>query len=243
METNHVDSLLERYLVLLDEYTTLRERLSRTQAGMYQNIARANFSAERGVRYGPDYYDERMRASRTLELAVDDRGVPRFEVVRAAEGDDAVTEPRTETTEAAAAAAAARRNDDVDEAPSMEAEGVTSVGEEQMEKEAEKEEEVEKENEKAKQKKKKKSNDPLRWFGILAPMPLRQAQTLSVQAVQDIVPRLVSVDAEMKDIEIEVRRARKRRAKAEAAALKSNDVDEGVGTVRQETQVPVAAVI
>ncbi|KAK1701920.1 hypothetical protein BDP67DRAFT_423203 [Colletotrichum lupini] len=213
METNHIDSLLERYLILLDEYTALRERLSGTQAGMYQNIARANFSAERGVRYGPDYYDERMRASRTLELAVDDRGIPRFEVVKVA--------------------------------PSVEPEGVTSVDEEQTEKEAEKKDEAENEKEKMRQKKKKKSNDPLRWFGILAPMPLRQAQSLSVQAVQDIIPRLVSVDAEMKDIEIEVRRARKRRAKAEAAAaaaLKRDDVDEGAGAVRHETQAPMAAV-
>ncbi|KAK1537430.1 uncharacterized protein CCOS01_02750 [Colletotrichum costaricense] len=244
METNHIDSLLERYLILLDEYTALRERLSGTQAGMYQNIARANFSAERGVRYGPDYYDERMRASRTLEVAVDDRGIPRFEVIKVVEGADAVTEPKTETTEAAAAAAA--KNDDVNEAPSVEPEGVTSVDEEQTEKEAEKKDEAENEKEKTKQKKKKKkSNDPLRWFGILAPMPLRQAQSLSVQAVQDIIPRLVSVDAEMKDIEIEVRRARKRRAKAEAAAaaaLKRNDVDEGAEAVRHETQAPMAAV-
>ncbi|EXF78692.1 hypothetical protein CFIO01_03349 [Colletotrichum fioriniae PJ7] len=243
METNHIDSLLERYLVLLDEYTALREHLSGTQAGMYQNIARANFSAERGVRYGPDYYDERMRASRTLELAVDDRGVPRFEVVKVVEGGDAVTELKRESTEAAAAAK--NDDDDVDEASGTEPEAATSVDGQQTEKEAkeEEEEETEKEKEKAKQKTKKKSNDPLRWFGILAPMPLRQAQTLSVQVVQETIPRLVSVDAEMKDIEIEVRRARKRRAKAEAAAaLKRADVEEGAEAVRRETQAPVAAI-
>ncbi|KXH66925.1 hypothetical protein CSAL01_02296 [Colletotrichum salicis] len=237
METDHIDSLLERYLLLLDEYTALRERLSGTQAGMYQNIARANFSAERGVRYGPDYYDQRMRASRTLEVAVNDRGVPRFEVVKAADDGDAVTEPKAE---------AAAKSGDVDEAPGMESEGVTSsVGEEtgrEAEKEGGTEEEKEETKQKKKKKNKKKSNDPLRWFGILAPMPLRQAQTLSVQAVQDIVPRLVSVDAEMKDIEIEVRRARKRRAKAEAAEMKRNDVDEGGEAVRREVQAPVAAV-
>ncbi|KAK1640495.1 hypothetical protein BDP81DRAFT_420176 [Colletotrichum phormii] len=237
METDHIDGLLERYLLLLDEYTALRERLSGTQAGMYQNIARANFSAERGVRYGPDYYDQRMRASRTLEVAVNDRGVPRFEVVKAADDGDAVTEPKVEAAEDGVSAAAAAKSGDVDEAPGMESEGVTSSVGEETEKEAEKE------KEKTKQNKKKKSNDPLRWFGILAPMSLRQAQTLSVQAVQDVIPRLVSVDAEMKDIEIEVRRARKRRAKAEAvAALKSNDVDEGVEAVRREAQAPVAAV-
>ncbi|OHF02637.1 hypothetical protein CORC01_02033 [Colletotrichum orchidophilum] len=245
METERIDSLLERYLILLDEYTTLRGRLSGTQAGMYQNIARANFSAERGVRYGPDYYDERMQASRTLSLSADDRGVARFEVIKLA--DDAVTEPMaemkaTEAVKDGASAAAATADGDANAAPGTKPEGVASVDEVQANGQAEREE-TEREKEK---KTKKKSNDPLRWFGILAPMPLRQAQTLSVQAVQDIIPRLVSVDAEMKDIEIEVRRAKKRRAKAEtaaaaaAAALKRSDGDETGGIVRHEPHAVVA---
>ena len=49
---SHIDTLLERYLGLIDEYSQLREDLSRLQRGMFQDIARANFSAERGVRYG-----------------------------------------------------------------------------------------------------------------------------------------------------------------------------------------------
>ena len=51
-----IDALLERYLSLLDEYTTLRAQLARLQTSMFQHLARANFSAERGLRYGPDFY-------------------------------------------------------------------------------------------------------------------------------------------------------------------------------------------
>lgn len=40
---------------------------------LHQSIARANFQAERGVRYGQDCYDERMRASRLL--IVDERPI------------------------------------------------------------------------------------------------------------------------------------------------------------------------
>ncbi|GJC86588.1 hypothetical protein ColLi_09426 [Colletotrichum liriopes] len=236
METDHIDTLLERYLVLLDEYTILRERLGKAQAGMYQNIARANFSAERGVRYGPDYYDERMRALRILDISADGRGVPRFEIVKPT---DVVTVPKaaeaeaeTETREARGQKCEGQASGDADEAPRDGAEETTSSDEVKGEMKAEEE----------RAKNQRKSNDPLRWFGILAPLPLRQAQTLSVQAVQDIIPRLVSVDAEMKDVEIEVRRARKRRAKSEAAALKKSDTEEVLETDHHDTRAPVAAV-
>ncbi|KAK2004922.1 hypothetical protein LX36DRAFT_239116 [Colletotrichum falcatum] len=235
METGHVDGLLERYLVLLDEYTVLRERLGKAQAGMYQNIARANFSAERGIRYGPDYYDERMRASRVLEISADGRGVPRFQIKPA----DAVTpsttadmEVEAETREAQGQKVEGQAPGGADEAPRDESE-TTSVDGVKGETQAEEDEKTTKHR--------KKSNDPLRWFGILAPLPLRQAQTLSIQAVQDIIPRLASVDAEMKDVEIEVRRARKRRAKAEAA-LKKSEAREVPETDRHNAQAPVTAI-
>ncbi|KAK2009188.1 hypothetical protein LZ32DRAFT_429207 [Colletotrichum eremochloae] len=235
METDHVDSLLERYLVLLDEYTTLRERLGKVQASMYQNIARANFSADRGIRYGPDYYDERMRASRVLDISADDRGVPHFEIAKPA---DAMTLSKTADMEAEVETCEARGQKVIGRAPGGGDEALhdesetTSADRFKDENGAEKEERTSKHR--------NKSNDPLRWFGILAPLPLRQAQTLSVQAVQDIIPQLASVDAEMKDMEIEVRRARKRRAKAEAA-LKKSEAEEIPETNQRDLQAPVTA--
>jgi hypothetical protein len=62
-----------------------------------------------------------------------------------------------------------------------------------------------------------KPKDPLRMFGILTPQALRLAQGGAIKMVEDIVPKLVQVDAEMKEVEIKIRRARKVRAKAEAA--------------------------
>lgn len=65
----YIDALLEQYLDLLDQYTTLRTELNNIQASVYQHISRANFSAERGIRYGKDFYDERMQASTILEIS------------------------------------------------------------------------------------------------------------------------------------------------------------------------------
>ena len=173
METLDIDLLLERYLALVDEYTKLRSQLNQLQINMYQNIARANFSAERGIRYGPDLYDERMQALRQVNISlVEDHG-PSFEVTfRPIEvADDLSTE---------------------------------------------------KEPREAEQEKRSppRPKDPLRWFGVLTPMPLRLAQKEAKQAVEEIIPRLVSVSAEMAEVEIQVRRQKKRRAKAEAKAKK-----------------------
>ncbi|KAF4983874.1 hypothetical protein FZEAL_815 [Fusarium zealandicum] len=186
MEQPHIDGLLERYLGLLDEYTQLRKSLSQLQSGVYQNIARANFSGERGMRYGQDQYDQRMQATRLITIGVDEEELPGFAVVDALVEESVKEEPDT-------------------------AKGSTEGPEQQDD------------NDSSEKATLKKPKNPLHWFGLFAPMPLRAAQTQSVQAVEEIIPRLASVNAEMVSVEIEVRRARKRRAKAEAAAKKESE--------------------
>ncbi|KAI0841593.1 hypothetical protein F5Y06DRAFT_293293 [Hypoxylon sp. FL0890] len=183
METHTIDELLERYLRLLHEYTALRDQLNNLQACMYQNIARANFAAERGMRFGPDHYDERMQAIRRVTVATsdDDQDVPIFTITPG----DANTESKSSP-----------------QASSEEKE--TNPSSKTM-----------------------KEKDPLRWFGLLTPMALRQAQAQSIEAVEQVIPKLVSVNAQMAQVEIEVRRARKKRAKAEAAAKEEQEVSVG----------------
>lgn len=214
MEVSHIDQLLERYLGLLDEYTTLRESLNKAQAAMYQNLARANFTAERGIRYGQDFYDERMQASRTLTIKrQDDRSPPCFEAAAAAAAAPRVKNDSVVEAEEASSIPAGNQHDK-DEEPPQEAAGETKST-------------------------KPKHRDPIHWYGILAPMSLRQAQSQAVHAVQDIIPRLVSVNAEMEHVEIEIRRARKKRAKAETAASAATaDKDDG-GKESRASRAPV----
>ncbi|RYP47411.1 hypothetical protein DL768_006526 [Monosporascus sp. mg162] len=218
-----VDALLERYLHLLHEYTALREQLNALQAGMYRDIARANFTAERGMRYGSDHYDERMRASRrvaittvTTTAADDDANAPpsttSFETITWEEEEEPDATPPTP-----------------DPAPSVSLPPETAAGASSSDGGAfEAEEEVKDDGAGAaedtakphhpEKRKEMRRRDPLRWFGLLTPMALRQAQAQSIRAVEQVIPRLVSVNAEMARVEIEVRRARKKRAKAEIAA-------------------------
>ncbi|KAH8674108.1 hypothetical protein BX600DRAFT_547709 [Xylariales sp. PMI_506] len=199
-EENNVDALLERYLHLLHEYTSLRSELSQLQAGVYQNLARANFSAERGMRFGQDYYDDRMQASRRVLVTLDGQAAPVFGIV----GDDPEEPGRQPPTDNPGSETAARGEVVEGQAPA-------AVAEQESEMETKKPPSGSQNSRK---------NDPLKWFGLLTPLPLRQAQSQSVQAVEKVLPRLLSVNAEMAQMEIEVRRARKKRAKAGAAAAK-----------------------
>ncbi|KAK2070687.1 hypothetical protein P8C59_005164 [Phyllachora maydis] len=204
-----IDALLERYLHLLDEYNRLREDLNVAQICMYQHLARANYSAERGVRFGQNFYDDRMQATRRLVLRAHVSAVgsgdaavryalrrphhghhatqpePRPVVTTPSEGDEPLPKGAAEMK-----GLVITKSDD-----EKQVQDAAEVGEDRAARVLRK--------------------DPLAWFGLLAPMPLRLAQGQAVAAVEQIIPRLVSVNAEMLEVEIEVRRARKRRAKAE----------------------------
>ncbi|KAK4138299.1 hypothetical protein BT67DRAFT_5737 [Trichocladium antarcticum] len=197
-----IDALLQRYLLLLDTYSTLRAELNQLQASLFQHLARANFvAANRGQRYGQDYYDQRMQAQRRTTLTQGGGGgggggvegappvvmtVGVYPPPTAADGDDGDEKADSEENDQEERAAAPNPNPN--------------------------------------------PADPLRWFGILTPFPLRQAQGLAIQAVEEIIPRLANVSAEMAAVELEVRRARKRRAKAKKAEWKARwPLEERVG--------------
>ncbi|GFP59467.1 hypothetical protein TASIC1_0013016300 [Trichoderma asperellum] len=212
MDQQHIDSLLERYLSLIDEYSRLRAELTKLQTGVYQNIARANFTGERGMRYGQDHYDERMRALRVLDIELGEDNVPNFTIrnlhppVDGAAGDDKSQEE------------AENHNDSkAEEKEREEKADVTSTQNNPVEN-------TEEQRNDEKKKTKKANHNPLHWFGLLAPQPLRTAQTLSIQAVEEAIPRLVAVNAEMEHVEIEIRRAKKKRAKAMAALAAEREV-------------------
>lgn len=199
MGSESVDQLLERYLQLLDRYTKLREELSQLHTSLFQNLARANFSAERGMRYGQDYYDERMQATRRVTIEISETGTSRF-LMRPAVADSEEIEVTPDKKEEGEISPSDKTNDEAA------ADAVAM----------------------AKAKAKAKS-DPLRWYGILTPTSLRQAQANAVKVVEDVVPQLMSVSSQMEDLEIQIRRARKRRAKSEASEAKKALKEPGIG--------------
>ncbi|KAK1769147.1 hypothetical protein QBC33DRAFT_557201 [Phialemonium atrogriseum] len=207
-----IDTLLERYLGLVDEYTRLRAALADLQAGVYQDIARANFAAERGVRYGRDFYDGRARSLRTL-------------VITTAATTTTTTTSTTNQDDASSVCPA-------DSFPRFEVVPVPAADADQDQdqvKDQEKDQDDSQADDPPSPAPTPKPTDPLHWFGLLAvPAPLRRAQARSVEAVEAVVPRLASVAAEMAAVEIQVRRARKRRARAAGGGGKAREREGGV---------------
>lgn len=223
-EQSHIDTLLERYLALLNEYTTLRERLSHLQSGVFHGIARANFTAERGLRYGRDQYDDRMQASRVLSIEREGEGNE--------ESPFAFTMTRRQAEEEEDTTSKDTKTDEGKETAENDKDGEDSEDDATNEKSADSQEQDKQADEKQRKDRSNK-DDPLRWFGIFTPMPLRTAQTQSIEAIEQVIPQLVTTSQKMLNLEIEVRRARKKRAKAQAAAdKKAKEVgDAGVDNV------------
>jgi coiled-coil domain-containing protein 115 len=53
------------------------------------------------------------------------------------------------------------------------------------------------------------SLDPIRWFGVLVPPPLRSAQVHFIKVVEGSVPHLVVLTKQLRALEIEIGRTRK----------------------------------
>ncbi|EPQ65606.1 hypothetical protein BGT96224_1916B [Blumeria graminis f. sp. tritici 96224] len=56
------------------------------------------------------------------------------------------------------------------------------------------------------------NRNAIRMFGILTPQALRLAQTDSVKMVEEIIPKIATVNAEMIKLEVEIYRARELKA-------------------------------
>ncbi|KAK4123611.1 hypothetical protein N657DRAFT_539871, partial [Parathielavia appendiculata] len=197
-----INRLLQHYLALLNEYTDLRSTLNTVQTRLFQSLARANFAAERGVRYyGQDYYDERMQASRRPESGTSSR------IDEENQGTGEQEEGGPASVEAKDVSKSERR---------PESTGYDDRGNEKKRLPLPNNlptEDTKPNHSSSSSSSRQKAADPLHWFGILTPPPLRQAQGHAIKAVEDIIPRLATLSAEMARVELEVRRARKRRAK------------------------------
>ncbi|RFU23698.1 hypothetical protein B7463_g12637, partial [Scytalidium lignicola] len=194
--SDEIDSLFKHYLHLLDTYTALKSELSKAQSSIYQHIARANFSADRGHRYGQDSYDERIQALRVCNISMDESdaslNAPIFNTIL----KDTEDQAKTEDVQKDGAG-------DTDKDINIETPAASIQYEQSRSTSAQ-----------------PKRKDPLHMFGILTPQPLRMAQSQSIGIVENIIPRIVTIDTEMKEVEIKIRRARKKRAKAKAVEEK-----------------------
>ncbi|PHH62554.1 hypothetical protein CDD81_6940 [Ophiocordyceps australis] len=323
-----IDQALATYLDCLDRYSLLRQSLADLHGQTLSSIARANFTTDRGVRHGQEYYDARMRASRFLRICVPrGDGAPVYSVMYAGagkggdcfgeavgescgggDGGDGNSEGRelvqedgrleSETKEEVDETTVfehkldadgnfegrelvqederlqSERKDEADETTvfehKLDADGnsqrrelVQEDGRLQEEKKQDEADEttvfehkldadgnsqrrelVQEDGRLQEEKKQDEADetaapqhnvDALRWFGILTPRALHQAQDTSIQVVERLLPQLASVVGEMGQLEIVVRRARKARAKIMKQMAHGHQVASAEETSRADT--------
>ncbi|KAK5094723.1 hypothetical protein LTR70_003887 [Exophiala xenobiotica] len=187
--SQRLDALLEQYLHLLHQYTTLREELSNSFSSAFFTLAHAQRASTLGAgrRYGQEYYDDRMKAQRLVKV---DNDAPRHGLVWkvsrkvAPTRDGADAGPNTEKDNVDLQSR--EKEDDV----SQEVKGQTKDAPE-----------VEEDSTNEREKQDPATRDPINWFGILAPSALRQSQSHFTRLVENQIPDLLSIDSNMRRVE------------------------------------------
>ncbi|KAG5293879.1 hypothetical protein I7I50_04439 [Histoplasma capsulatum G186AR] len=194
--SQELDSVLERYLHLLDQQQRLQQEIGREFSSGFLSLACANKSCPPGRRYGEDYYDERMKAIRKLTIyplssiptqakptilsSNKNKSSPSFTVESVSLSPPNAIEPKdvTENGNEETNSKASSRSSDPDELNiSTESEKSRANG---------------------------KRSNPINWFGILVPPALRSAQQSFCTAVDGPIPLLATVITEMRGVERDI---------------------------------------
>jgi hypothetical protein len=226
-----LDSLLETYLELLDEYTTLRAQLSKQFSDGFFSLARANHISPTlgsGRRYGEEGYDERMKAQRRIVYSTRDSkrdenwnetedwkaGTP----VRSQSLEPLVSKADTslgyrmsiQKTEAPPDPQETSSADETDSNKQRIADAVSPNDEPTSSRFANALPTTAKPSSPSSTKIKPapSNRDPLSWYGILIPPLLRQAQASFISAVESSIPQLLNTSASMHDLEARVTKLR-----------------------------------
>lgn len=198
-----LDELLEQYLNTLDEYQKGQQQLALHLTPGFMSLAKANFNNTSRTRYGQDYYDERMQASRMINVGEEDLHVI-FEIAREEANltpsptspspkSENITPPSSEEKNEASAASSGESEEASNDADSNHAATSNKPTEANDSSSGNS----------------KSSTDPLRWFGILVPPALRSSQSAFASAVEGPVLQLASVVKDLRRLENDIARLRK----------------------------------
>ncbi|GAB7351840.1 hypothetical protein MBLNU459_g2400t1 [Dothideomycetes sp. NU459] len=197
---DRLDSLWERQLELMEQYHQSQQQLQRHLSSGFFSLAQANFKSSSRIRYGQDYYDQRMRAARRFECTTDAMGQPRLASTAWTEEstthDDGPDTPNLVSGD--------KHSGKTTQQPTPPATPVHQPDPDNRN-----------ENSEQPSRRTKKSSDPLHWYGILVPPALRQAQASFVSLVEGPVAEAANSAQALRKGEVEIRKLRKDIRKAE----------------------------
>jgi len=180
------------------------------------SLAQANFNSQSRVRFGQDFYDDRMKAIRKMCVWTEQQdsfsaNLGNRDITEEQEGEIARFDVKTELPPPKAS----------DPEESTEAEETIPSSTLPNTEETRKEK-GNKETEKATQ---TRYRDPIHWFGILVPQALRSSQEAFTKVVEEDVSPILHLDAQLKQLEIEIRRTRKHIAKLSSKESRAQSGD------------------
>ncbi|KAJ6115037.1 hypothetical protein N7486_000815 [Penicillium sp. IBT 16267x] len=206
-----LDTLLERYLHLLDRQQELHSGLAKQFSSGFLALAHANYTCPPGRRYGADYYDERMKATRKISIQ---RGPEEDESPDSTEASNAQSHeneyqfnieyiPSRAPEEQVETKDELQPEDSESEKTSQLDTGATAERDSPVDNSAPPKSPV-----KSKGPQKSRPSDPLYWYGILVPPSLRTAQKSFADGIHNEVPALAAVVVEMRSLEDKINRLR-----------------------------------
>lgn len=220
-----LDNLLEQYLEALDEYTTLREELSKSFAAGFMALANAQRTTNLGPgrRYGQDGYDSRMKATKRVRIVGyrSDRsskiGSRESRSVSTMTATTVVSQPMLEQqheiniipygqdsrmkVEVENEKSATVTTEAVIRVPKSSAKLNQQPGDATSEKS---------DGQPKKSKPDPAYRDPATWYSILVPPALRQAQSSFSKSVDTSIPQVLSAVALLKTLESQIQTLRDR---------------------------------
>ncbi|KEQ61330.1 uncharacterized protein M437DRAFT_17531, partial [Aureobasidium melanogenum CBS 110374] len=204
---DQLDSLWEKHLTLLDSYHQAQQQIARHFSSGFFNLAQATFKSTTRVRYGQEYYDDRMQAITRFDASIDDHELPHL----ALKIDDTTL---TTTKNSNKDSTTKSSNDIVDEkeedAPAQQPTPPSTPPTESEEKRPD-EQSHENKSEQAdgKESAQKKVRDPIHWYGILVPPSLRSSQTSFKSAIQNPIIEAANSAQALRHVSMEIRKLRK----------------------------------
>jgi hypothetical protein len=194
---DQLDALWEIHLTLLDSYHQAQQQIARHFSSGFFNLAQATFRSTTRVRYGQEYYDDRMQATTRFEASVNDRDIPHL-ALKVNDTPSTSTKPLNEDS--------SEKPSDANEMPDEQRK--YDKPEEQGEKDNPEEQEQEDKPD-DKEKAHNKVRDPLHWYGILVPPSLRSSQKAFNSAIHDPVIDAVNSAQALHRVDMDIRKLRK----------------------------------
>ncbi|KAM3421203.1 hypothetical protein BST61_g1612 [Cercospora zeina] len=222
-----LDMLWALYLDLLDDYTTAQTAIKEHMSSGYFALAQANFKSSRGGRYGQDYYDERAAATMRAVLDSRDEGVS-TRVQKHVMLEEAQSTQDGESSEDLKKGLSNNERDkrftgtfQPTQIPTPAATPEPESEQESIDHDGTDTQAIDKTGIKKvpsgalpqveSAKYQVDLHDPIRWFGILVPPTLRQAQKSFTMAISDSqsLSKAVNSSRRMREVEVEIRKLRK----------------------------------